>query len=126
MTKDEAFPKHDEYLPCELTPEECHARGDEIAKLVGDYERDAADKKESVAAWNHKLETISVREAKLAKEMREGIEYRLVGVSQERDELQKAIVIVRLDTGERVRSRPMTEDEKQLGMFPSEAKAEDA
>lgn len=108
-----------ERLPCELTDPELRARGDEIAKLVGDREILELEKKETADQHNADIKALAGKQSSLAKEVRERREYRDVDVKKVRVENLKLIRWVRLDTDAMVRERPMTEEEKQIRLFPA-------
>jgi predicted neutral ceramidase superfamily lipid hydrolase len=52
-----------------------------------------------------------------ASKIRSGYEYRPVEVETVRDYTKGTVTVIRVDDGETVRARPMTNDEKQLDML---------
>ncbi len=116
---DEAQDIRQEMLPCELTEPELRARGDEIAKLVGDQEIVELEKKEAAESHNAEIKSLVGAQSTLAKQVRERREYRMVDVRRIAVENLKLIRWVRADTDETVRERPMTEEEKQIHLFPA-------
>ena len=111
----------EERLPCALTESELRARGEEIAKLIGDQEVEELEKKDSADTHNAEIKKLQTKQAQLAQELRERREYRWIPVKKVRVENTHLIQWIRTDTGEIVRERPMTEDERQLEIFPGGA-----
>lgn len=108
----------DEHLPCALTEPELHARGEELAKLVGDEEACELTKKEAADHHNAEIKALQTRRSVVARELREAREYRWVPVKRVRIENTSMIQWIRQDTLELVRERPMTEAERQLELLP--------
>lgn len=105
-----------EMLPCELTDSEVMHRGQQAAKLFAD--RDAIETRlaghKSVA--KQQLEAIEDETAVLMRQIRTRLEDRKVPVIQREnfDDVTTPVVeTVRIDTGEVIRTRPMTYDERQ-------------
>lgn len=99
-------------LYCDLTPDELRERGDQLAVLMGEIDHEREEIKETVKELKQALAEKTLRAAKLAGTIRMRREERAVtietraitgGVAQE----------IRTDTGEVIRTRPMTEAERQ-------------
>jgi hypothetical protein len=113
----EARPKVYRDLPCQLVRSELIERGEQLALLQGEIESVEAAKKEDNAMWNAKTKAARARMEKLGKEIREKQEIREVEVRETlHADIGKALTI-RVDTGENIRERAMTEDEKQRSLF---------
>lgn len=104
-------------LPCELTPDELRAHGDEAARLdeeiFNEQERAAAHSKASkalVSELQHK------RTDKLRR-VRTRREDRTVACEIVWDFAENAVRTIRLDTGEEIQSRAMTYEERQGRLF---------
>jgi hypothetical protein len=102
-----------ESLPCALSPEEVRQRGEAVARLL--KERDDLDfeTKQYAKQRREELGELELAIARLAIQIRERQEYRPVEVACLRNPSDATVVWVRKDTGEVVRQRPMTEEEKQ-------------
>lgn len=109
-----------EVLPCTLTSDETRARGEEAAKIQGDIERVQEQKTAAAADFKAQIETLADRRAKISREIRERQEFREVDTIVRRNEVDLSVETVRVDTGELVRDRPMSESEKQLTLLPKE------
>ena len=114
-----------ETLRCDLTDEEVRARADQAARTY----KDAAERSEALQAHAKEergaIATLNAEVGQLLRAVAERAEYRPVDVKSVRNEIGGVMETVRLDTGEIVRSRPFTPDEKQIGLFPVEEQDDD-
>jgi hypothetical protein len=102
-----------ESLPCALSPEEVRQRGEAVARLL--KERDDLDfeTKQYAKERREEIGELELQIARVAIQIRERQEYRPVEVVCLRNPGEATVVWVRRDTGEVIRQRPMTEEEKQ-------------
>ena len=106
-------------LPVVLTEDELAVRSQELAKAVGDLEETDEARKASASFHGAEVKAARAVVARLSKVVRERREYRDVEVKDVFDYAEKRVDTVRLDTGERVWTRAMTEDERQVPMLES-------
>jgi uncharacterized FlaG/YvyC family protein len=109
-----------EKLPCELTRDEKLSKAEEMAaslKVRAEVELEAKSKADEFKSEMKRLDrTIGDR----AEEIRTGVEYRQVECTERGDYRRNQVSIIRLDTGEVVRQRPMRVDERQDSLFASD------
>ncbi len=112
-------------LPVDLEAGERSVRAAELASLVGEEQRQAADLEqylETAKARRKDLEAelagVRLQVRAIATVVREGREARPVRVVDENDYTAGAVYVVRLDTGEVVSTRSMSEAERQVALFP--------
>lgn len=107
-----------ETLRVDLTDEEVRARADDAARSY----KDAAERSEELQAHSKEERgAIAKLQAEVGQALREVAEraaYRPVDVRKVRNDIGATMDTVRLDSGELVRSRPFTPDERQVGLFP--------
>lgn len=106
-----------ERLPCELMPSEVESKSAELAREVKRHGELELEKKTAVAEFSAQLKESDRRIGELAEEVRERREYREVMCAERVGFPANVVEIYRLDTGEVVRKRPLTEDERQTEMF---------
>lgn len=99
-------------LDCKLTDEEIAKTAREMAALELEIEQTEGHKKAAVKQYSDELKEMRARARELARGVREGVIKRDVEVRDEVHNLN--MVTVRLDTGETIDSRPMTDAERQL------------
>lgn len=104
-------------LPCELTEAERLLRGSELARAQRELGKIESRKKSAVADYKAQAEAIELRIALLARVVDEGVENRPVECRLDEDRNAATMKTVRVDTGEVVLSRPMTEAERQSRLF---------
>lgn len=107
-----------ERLPCTLSSQEKELKAVELARTVTN--RDALAYEKSLAAQRYakQIKTAERRIGDLAEEVRSGIEYREVQVTERRDFDRNVVEIIRLDTKEVCGQRAMRAEERQAEMFP--------
>lgn len=111
-------------LPVELTKEEIFARGKELARTKDAHTAASAKLEQAKLAAKSAKEQINseIKEAeeemrRLARAIRSGREDRDVEILDKPDFKKGVMNIVRLDTGELVRTRGLTEAERQRSLF---------
>lgn len=109
--------KFDVNLPCKLTEEEELLKGQEMAAALVEVRK--LEEKKAAEASNMKaqIDAAKLTLATLGGIVRTRTEFRNVECEETRDERQMLIIRTRLDTGEIIDSRPMTEDERQPKLF---------
>lgn len=114
-----------EKLPCSLNPDEIRRKGEELA-LARKKHKDLAEEAKSVAAeFKAKLKRLDETIDDLAEQIRSKRETRDVEVIERRDTVNAMVETVRCDTGEVVRSRAMTLNERQVHLFDVNAERDD-
>lgn len=118
-----------ETLAVKLKPSEIKERLEDVARMIGNREELEEEKRQSAADYRERLKTLDAEILKFSKEARERQVYQPVDCERRRNEEKRAIDTVRLDTDQVIRSRPMTDEERQIGLFPvpdQEDEAEEA
>jgi hypothetical protein len=105
-----------EKLPCELTREETLAKGAEMALMIKQHGEVELEAKETADTFKKQFKRLDRTISERAEEVRTGVEHRLVPCTERGRYRENMVDVVRLDTGEIVRSRPMTESEKQQAL----------
>lgn len=104
---------HTEKLPCDLTSYELRERATKMANVVNEIEQLELKKKVATDTAKREIDALVVSVSQLARQVRTGKEDREVEVEEVHDEIRFAVETFRTDTGEVVRSRPMTDEEKK-------------
>lgn len=102
-----------EELPVPLTQDEIRLKGGELAAMLSDYASVEEEKKSAAKELSDKLKDIRRRMDQLGREVRTGEELRQVPCYEDKDFASNTVRIVRRDTHEVVRIRPMRPDEHQ-------------
>jgi len=110
--------KTKEYLKCEFTEKEILDFGGELARKHSEINELEDQKKRIVSDLKAKSEAADAEASILARKIQNKNEYRDVECQEVYNYVDKSVTIVRLDTGEIVKTRPMREDEKQELLFP--------
>jgi hypothetical protein len=110
-------PKEYRELPCKLSDDELRQRGDALATLQGELETIAEVRKASNASLNARAKATTAQMERLGKQVRERQELRSVEVRETLIAEMGQATTTRVDTGEEVGHRAMTEDEKQGSLF---------
>lgn len=103
-------------LPVTLEDETLLTRSKELGLQIAQIESTKADHKEQKAEMGRELREEETELARLARIVREGKEPRQVVCQERADYRAGQVYVVRTDTGELVRTRRMTGDERQLGL----------
>lgn len=102
------------FLPCKLTEVEIRERGVALAKLTQDIKA-TEDRHASVKSQlKSELGVLQAQQAKIAGCVSRGEESRDVRVEIVYDYSDLSVTEYRTDTGERINSRTMTEEERQI------------
>ncbi len=112
---------HVEVLPCKLTRDEIHDKGSELARNLAKQavlERDLDLEKQRV---KKELKDLESRAADLTEQVSSGIEKRDVRCRAHLNYAERKATIIRLDTGEEIYERALT-DEEMAQPLPLEEK----
>jgi hypothetical protein len=107
-----------EELPCVLTAEELLERGQSLALQNKLWRETDRDRDSAAKEFKGKLSKIEAEEMRLAHIVRHKEEPRPVIVTEVRDYKSNRVDVIRLDTQAVVRTRVMTEAERQLELIP--------
>jgi hypothetical protein len=97
--------------------------GISLANAIADIETLTQEKVDFMADLKGRHKDAQAKVKLLAEKIRTGSEVRLVECRLEKDFLANAVRIYRLDTGELVEERPMTQEERQLHLNIPEPEA---
>ncbi len=111
-----------ETLRCDLSEAEVSDRAENAALAFGEAEEVEAEFKATAEEQRGQIKRLRARVGELLRAVREAAEYRSVDCVERRNEGEAKVEVIRVDTGELVRSRPFTPDERQLalGILPQE------
>ena len=102
---------------CQLTDQERREYGIQLATTLGDMENVEAEKKKEMDHFKDRLCGLQARADELSRKVRDGKEWRgvdcVIRYSQPDDDHKQ---VIRLDTGEVVRTALMTQEDRQLVM----------
>ena len=111
----------DKELPVPLTDRERLELGADIASAQSVAEKAEMDKKAADEGFKGQIEQAYAQVSTIASTLRYGKKQTMVQCKIKRDYRLGYITIVRLDDGTELESRPMTREERQMGMnFESE------
>lgn len=114
-----------EHLPCTLDSQELVLKSRALAELLCDQSTIELEKKEANADFKSRLDAIDTKLSALALEVRTGKEYREVPCTEHADYADGRVEIIRMDTGQVVRMRPLEPHERQQGLaFAERGRAE--
>lgn len=112
-------------LRCKLTEQELKDRSDALAKEYQRCAEEEDEKRRDAARRKERIDEIKGHMSQLSREIRERSVYRPVIVEETPDYRGDYVEVIRTDTGEVIKTRKFTEEERQLGMFPGpEARAQ--
>jgi hypothetical protein len=111
--------RYSETLPVDLTPEQFKEKSEALANVCEEIATVEDEKAASAKQFNGKIGELETKRADLARMVRSGQEYRQVECQEEIIRDDKAVVTVRLDTGEQIRKRDAHPNEltKGKGLF---------
>ncbi len=102
-----------ERLPCKLDAQELLLKAKSLSQLLCDKGNVELEKKDANADFKRRLDAIETRVCELGLEVRTGREYRDVQCVERADYQDNRVEIIRVDTGEVVRMRPLEVHERQ-------------
>jgi hypothetical protein len=103
-----------EYLKCQLTEKEKTELSAKIAKAISDRASAEAKLKEVSASIKAQIAQLDAEISEKALQINNGYEYRNVECRMDKDYRLGSVSITRIDTGEVIRERPMTAEERQM------------
>ena len=106
-----------EYLKCELTDDELRENGIILARANGKIIELEAQKKKFNDQIKADISSAEAEISRLSTILQNGYEFRQVEVEEKQDFEEKKIFVIRLDTGEEIRSRNMGPEDLQENMF---------
>lgn len=111
----------EEWLEVELEDAAIAWRAEELASALGVIERAEIDRKQSAVDAADLIKGLKKRVKDLAKQVRERQEMAQVPCVWKRNDVEGCFDLIRTDTGEWVRSRPMTMEDRQIKLFAPRA-----
>lgn len=105
-----------ELLPCELTNNELLERGNEMAHVEQDIAAEEKKQKSLKTELKARMDTLISQRSDLANRIANRQELRDIRVRIEIDYNAGKWMKTRLDTGQVIKSREITEDERQLNL----------
>jgi len=108
-------------LPVALTAAELEERASELAKIIDERAQYESELKEISSNQRARIKTAAAKIERLGRIVRERKEMREVEVQEARDKKARTITTIRLDTGEPVGTRPMTDEDAQGALFADAA-----
>ena len=110
--------KSKEYLKCDFTEKEILEFGSDLARKHSEINELEEQKKRVTSDFKAKSDAAEAEASVLARKIQNKHEFRDVECQEIYNYVDKSVTIVRLDTGEIVKTRNMREDEKQELLFP--------
>lgn len=104
-------------LRCQLTEEEVNDRGQELARMHGRYGRMLSEHKAAKAKMRDDEKDLEMLISGKAYDVRSKTEERVVECEWQADYDRQLAVLVRTDTGEEIKTRELTEDDRQRSML---------
>lgn len=102
-----------EKLPCDLTRDEKLLKAEEMAEHLKVRAEVEVEAKSSADDYKTQLKRLDRLVGDRAEEVRTGVEYRQIECVERGSYRMNKVDVIRCDTGEVVRSRPMTVSERQ-------------
>ena len=99
-------------LKCDLTAEELETRRDKLLTELETIDALTEEKKETTKEISTQIKGATQRAFQCREAIRRGYDMREVQITEFRND-EKEVVIKRMDTGEVVSRRPLTDDERQ-------------
>lgn len=103
-------------LPCRLTDSELLTKADELSVVVQEVSAEEDRQTDVKAQMKAKLTELDARKTRLAITIGRKEEYRDVRCEVQADAQAGTVTVIRMDTGEALETRPMTEDERQRAL----------
>ena len=100
--------------PIALTREEKIAYGKQLADMNENYSEILAERKTANAKFKDRLDELEGRIAFMARVLANGEEWRPVDCTWQYDFASNSKMLVRMDTGQTIETKPITAEERQL------------
>lgn len=115
-----------ETLRCELVDDEVQDRAGQAARAWSEAEQNETELKGLAEEMRGGIKSLRARCGELLRAVRERAEYRLVACEEVPNlgGIDPHVDIVRVDTGEVIRKRPLTPEERQLRLLPEQPVSE--
>lgn len=108
-----------ERLVCNLTVPEKIDRAQKATELLGEYGQKEREAKAAAATRSAELKELRSSLDEAGRASREGWEYREVEVRERPSRTERVVEVLRCDTEEVIRTRPMTKEESDRWRQPS-------
>lgn len=108
-----------ERLVCNLTISEKIDRAQKATELLGEYGQKEREAKAAAATRSAELKELRSSLDEAGRASREGWEYREVEVRERPSRTERVVEVLRCDTEEVIRTRPMTKEESDRWRQPS-------
>lgn len=102
-----------EVLPCKMNTLECQEKGHELARLILAHDEIEREKKAEAKEWGERLKRSAAELIRVSNEVESGLTDRLVEVRESASVVRGCVDVIRADTLEVVRSRAMTQLERE-------------
>ena len=112
MTSSSITWKETRFLKVPLSPDEVRARGEQLANILKSIDDTEATQKAEKERMKDAMNALTGQCHRLASIVRDGVEERAVEVEMRVDLGLRLVEEIRLDTGEVVSTRGVTEDDK--------------
>jgi hypothetical protein len=109
-----------EFLPVKLNDDELLVRSEELGQKVKETKDAQAAAKSVAGGWKTKIDMLAGEVTRLARVCREKEEARPVETREVMNHERRTVDVCRIDTGEIIRFRSMTERELVRPLFPVE------
>lgn len=103
-----------EYLKCPFTQDELNKLASDMARFYMDKTNFEADKKAVASDYKAKIEAADARINEIAVHLSTGFEMRTIKCELSKDFEERKVYTYRMDTGELVETRDMTDSEMQM------------
>lgn len=110
-----------ERLPVKLRNDELLAKADELARKLHEISQEETDQEAVKASLKDRMKRFEKEADGLAEIVRTKSEMRAVEVWDHQDNARGIVETIRADTGEVIRTRVQTTEERNLKLFPREA-----
>jgi hypothetical protein len=116
----------EQYLRCDLTPEEFSAKADELTRAIDAHVQAEEEKKAAQADLKSRIEKAAAEVCRLNNIVRNRYEMRQVEVNTEYDFDAQQVRVIRTDTGDILEEREMRmgERDRQASLFPEKNQGE--
>lgn len=110
--------RHEEPLLCALDDDELRQRGADAARIVSQLDQLDEQRRLAASDFRDRMKELRSKLREISAAVRERQEERMVACETEPNYAAGLMVTVRLDSGEVIRSRPLTSEERQGHLFP--------
>lgn len=110
----EVLRKYTEHLTCKLTPDEQRAKGEQLARVIGDVANEDARQVMLKQDMKSRLAALEAKRDQLAAEVSRCEELREIEIEERIDFTVGKVYKTRLDTGVSIHERPVRDEERQM------------